>query len=154
LRAERSGQGPGRTYRLIFTASDASGNQSSVMALVTVPHDLGTGPEPLLIGVEPDGAHGTAHRFWNAVPGAGGYDIITGDVASLRMEQDRVSLGTVQVPARLLTTTSWSESTTGSVPEAGHALFYLMQYRDASGPSGFGTESTPLPSLPDACAGG
>jgi hypothetical protein len=39
LRAERSGNGPGRTYTLVWTATDDSGNHKSFTAYVTVPHN-------------------------------------------------------------------------------------------------------------------
>lgn len=39
LRAERSGNGTGRTYTIQVSCSDASGNSSSGSATVTVPHD-------------------------------------------------------------------------------------------------------------------
>jgi hypothetical protein len=39
LRAERSGTGPGRTYTVTCTATDASGNHATATAKVTVPHD-------------------------------------------------------------------------------------------------------------------
>jgi hypothetical protein len=38
LRAERSGNGPGRTYTLTWTSTDDSGNARSVTLVVTVPH--------------------------------------------------------------------------------------------------------------------
>lgn len=43
LRAERSGTGAGRTYRVSVRATDASGNSSTTMVPITVPHDLGQG---------------------------------------------------------------------------------------------------------------
>jgi hypothetical protein len=39
LRAERSGRGDGRVYRLAFTATDDHGAQCTGTALVGVPHD-------------------------------------------------------------------------------------------------------------------
>jgi len=39
LRAERSGTGDGREYTVIITATDTSGNSSSVEKIVIVPHD-------------------------------------------------------------------------------------------------------------------
>ena len=39
LRAERSGGGNGRVYKITYSATDASGNTSSAEATVTVPHD-------------------------------------------------------------------------------------------------------------------
>jgi len=71
LRAERSADGPGRTYTLRYQARDASGNTTSALGVVTVPHDLGTGPEPLLMNLEPDGTSGMAHLYWNEVPRPG-----------------------------------------------------------------------------------
>ena len=39
LRAERSGLGTGRVYKITYSATDASGNISWVDATVTVPHN-------------------------------------------------------------------------------------------------------------------
>jgi hypothetical protein len=39
LRSERSGQGTGRTYTIVYVAEDASGNQAEATVLVRVPHD-------------------------------------------------------------------------------------------------------------------
>jgi hypothetical protein len=39
LRAERSGRGDGRVYRIAFTATDPSGASCSGTVAVTVPHD-------------------------------------------------------------------------------------------------------------------
>ena len=39
LRAERSGTGSGRIYTITYSATDASGNSSSVSASVSVPHN-------------------------------------------------------------------------------------------------------------------
>ncbi|HKQ63212.1 MAG TPA: HYR domain-containing protein [Candidatus Polarisedimenticolaceae bacterium] len=39
LRSERSGQGSGRTYTIVYTASDESGNTAQATVHVTVPHD-------------------------------------------------------------------------------------------------------------------
>ncbi len=86
---------------------------------------------------------------------------ISGDVASLKAEGGRISLGAVRVLARLTTQSSWTESagalgdgTAAAVPDHGKAFFYLIQYRDGRGASGFGTESVPLPREPASCDGG
>jgi len=42
LRAERAGAGPGRVYTLIHRVTDASRNSAQGMAVVRVPHDLGS----------------------------------------------------------------------------------------------------------------
>lgn len=39
LRAERAGEGDGRIYTIVYTATDASGNSASASATVVVPHD-------------------------------------------------------------------------------------------------------------------
>jgi hypothetical protein len=40
-----------------------------------------------------------------------------------------------------------------AVPPPGRAHFYLVEYRDAHGTSGFGTESAPWPLEPESCDG-
>ena len=44
LRAERDATGPGRTYAIRYRATDAAGNESEGLAVVTVPRDLGHRP--------------------------------------------------------------------------------------------------------------
>jgi hypothetical protein len=46
LRAERSGTGSGRTYRITVRCIDDSGNASTTFVLVTVAHDQGGGSGP------------------------------------------------------------------------------------------------------------
>ncbi|HEV8699961.1 MAG TPA: FG-GAP-like repeat-containing protein [Candidatus Polarisedimenticolia bacterium] len=152
LRAERSGDGAGRTYELLYSATDASGNSTTALSVVRVPHDEGDGPEPLHLRLEPGASAGTARIYWNAVTGAASYDLIAGDVSSLRAESNRISLGAVRVPARRTLLTSFEDS--GATPSAGRALFYLVQYRDGHGPTGFGTEVVPMPSEPSSCEEG
>jgi hypothetical protein len=43
LRADRQGNGPGRTYTLTAKASDIAGNSQTVTATCVVPHDQGNG---------------------------------------------------------------------------------------------------------------
>src|SRR5437899_7007786 len=63
LRAERSGNGSGRFYTLIYAATDASGNTASALGIVTVPHDEGTGSEPVMLSLEGEGTPGMAHLY-------------------------------------------------------------------------------------------
>ncbi len=155
LRAERASSGAGRTYTLTYQATDAAGNAAPAIALVSVPHDLGEGPEPLQLRLEHAGADGAARAYWNAVNGARAYDLVRGDLASLKQEIDRVSLGAVTVPARETAVTSWTGGGMADNPALGRAFFYLVQSRDAQlRPSGFGTESVPLPRLPASCESG
>lgn len=47
LRAERSGAGDGRVYRIAFTGSDGRGGTCSGTVTVGVPHDMGAGSNPV-----------------------------------------------------------------------------------------------------------
>jgi len=76
LRAERSGTGPGRVYALTYAARDGSGNASSSLEIVTVPHDQGTGPETVMLSTQGAGTPGSAHFYRNTVKGAERYDLI------------------------------------------------------------------------------
>jgi uncharacterized repeat protein (TIGR01451 family) len=51
LRAERSGLGDGRVYRIATTVSDGLGGQCTGTALVGVPHDQGNGSTPIDSGL-------------------------------------------------------------------------------------------------------
>lgn len=153
LRAERWNAGAGRVYALSYTARDASGNASIVTTAVTVPLDAGTGPEPLILSVEPDGTGGGIRVAWNAVAGGVAYDVVVADLAAVRVENDRVSLGDVRVPLRGSGATIWTEDpVTNPVPGSAH--LYLVQYHHADGPSGYGTESAPWPREPASCEEG
>jgi hypothetical protein len=161
LRAERSGTGSGRMYTIAYAATDASGNTASALAYVTVPHDQGGGPEPLEISVEPTAVPGAARLYWNAVGGARWYDLIAGNVEDLRVDAGRINLGAVRVPARRTVETSWIEEVGALVegmaspnPAPGRAYFYLLQYRDDNGPSGFGSATVPWPREPASCIDG
>jgi hypothetical protein len=154
LRAERSGTGTGRVYELTYGALDVSGNRATALQVVTVPHDLGEGPEPLLFRVGENGTPGMVELYWNAVKDATGYDVIAGDVGRLRVEGGKVELGSVRVLGRAQTATSWSEPPDGVVPAPSRAQFYLVQARYGDGrTSGFGTESVPVPREPTRCEG-
>jgi hypothetical protein len=47
LRAERSGRGDGRVYRISFTGSDGESGSCSGTVTVGVPHDMGKGSTPI-----------------------------------------------------------------------------------------------------------
>ncbi len=153
LRAERSGAGSGRRYDLEFSATDASSNGASALTTVQVPHDLGSGPEPLQVRLQSQGIPGRAQVFWNAVESAQRYDLIRGRLESLVARDDRVSLGLVRQLAAGLIDTIWSEIQGDEQPLTGRVYFYLVQYHDSLGPSGYGTESSPLPLEPDSVSG-
>jgi len=151
LRAERAGDSPGRFYTLTYVAMDASGNMSSALELVTVPHDLGTGPEPVILSLEEDRTPGMAQLHWNAVPGAEMYDVIQGEVSQVAQSNGKISLGLVHVLATGQSGTSYSEGSNGALPPPGKAFFYLVQYRDTQSASGWGTESSSWPAEPVSC---
>ncbi|HEU4402416.1 MAG TPA: thrombospondin type 3 repeat-containing protein, partial [Candidatus Polarisedimenticolia bacterium] len=154
LRAERSGEGSGRTYTLTYAARDASGNVGSALATVRVPHDLGSGSEPLLLGVEPGGVPGTVHLYWNAIAGAQGYDLIAGSLGSLAVRDGQISLGAVRVLTRGQSGTGYTEGAATPAPAIGEGYFYLVQSKEVAGASGYGTESAALPRQPASCDGG
>ena len=141
--------GPGRIYELGCAVTDSSGNSASALTLVTVPRDVGQGPDPIRLGLDGTDPCGAARIYWNLVSGASSYELISGDVRNLHSDTTRISLGPVRVVARS-SETSWTESDAMLVPPApGQAFFYLVQYLDAAGSSGFGSEDLPLPSEPD-----
>jgi hypothetical protein len=154
LRSERNGKGAGRVYTLTYRATDAAGNTTPGLATVVVPHDLGMGPEPLLMRLEPDGTPGMVRLFWPATPEATGYDVIAGELSQARVVNDRLWLGTVRVLARGTTGTLLSEGATGQIPTTNSALIYFIQPRTDRGGAGYGTESAPWPRVPDVCDGG
>jgi hypothetical protein len=155
LRAERSGNGPGRVYTLTYRAVDASGNEAPGLATVTVAHDQGHGPEPLLMQLAPAPAGPPAVQIvWPAFDGAVGYDVITGRLGAYKVQGSVLDIGPVQVLARGTTQTTLTEGTAASAPPIGQGFFYLIEPITSQGPAGFGTESTPWPRVPDSCAGG
>jgi len=151
LRAERSGDGPGRVYTLSYVARDASGNTASALGIVTVPLDKGTGPEPVMLSVEGDGTPGMEHVYWNSVSGAEVYDVIQGDLSEVTASNGEIRLGPVHVLASGQIGASYSEGPSGAIPTVGSAFFYLVQYREGQSASGWGTESSPWPAEPGSC---
>ena len=151
LRAERLASGGGRTYTVTYSATDASGNGAQALALVSVPRDLGEGPDPLRILATVDPAAAKVRWHWNTPAAARSYDLIAGDVDNLRVDGARIALGPTRVLGLSLPGAFFDEPALTSVPDLGHAFFYLVQYRDEHGPTGFGSESLPLPREPDSC---
>jgi hypothetical protein len=155
LRAERDGHGSGRVYTLTYRATDAAGHQTPGLATVTVPHDQGHGPEPLLMQLAPAGAGATTVQIvWPTVGDALGYNVTAGDLSSVRLENGVLNLGAVRVLARGTTATSVTETDPVASPTAGRAFFYLVEQVTAQGPVGYGTESAPWPRVPASCEGG
>lgn len=156
LRAERDGKGPGRVYELIYRAIDGAGNTTTASAVVTVPHDQGQGPEPLLMRLEPLSTTSKAQRiFWPALHDATGYDVIRGTLSQVRRVNGVTNLGPVSVLTRNTALTTVSEPMTAPTPPVGEAYFYLVQQRTPDrGASGWGSEPAPWPRTPGSCEGG
>lgn len=154
LRAERLAGGDGRTYDLIYEALDASGNVTLQRLVASVPQNLGQGSEPLSLTLESVGPDGLAQLSWPAVSGAFAYDVITGELDQIRVENGTLSLGAVRVLARATPATTMTEAPGAAAPRPGSAFFYLVQSRGESSGSGYGTESAPRPEIPGSCEGG
>jgi VCBS repeat protein/thrombospondin type 3 repeat protein/HYR domain-containing protein len=150
LRAERAGKSSGRTYTLTYRAVDAAGHVTPAVGVVMVPHDLGQGPEPLLLRLEAASNAGT-RIYWPSVPGAEAYDVIRGSLSQLGVEERELHLGVVQGLARV--TDTWVEGIDNGAPQVGEGFFYLVQaWRGGEG-TGYGTESCPWPRRVDVCTG-
>ena len=153
LRAERDAEGPGRTYTLLYAARDAAGNTAEASAVVTVPHDLGSGPEPILLQVSQVDPRNATRIAWPMMPGATGYDVIKGDLQQITSVPNHTFLGTVQVLARSTTQDSIvDDSVEGPAP--GNGFFYLVQPRTPQSGLGYGSASSASPLEPLACVGG
>jgi len=154
LRAERDSKGSGRVYTLTYRALDAAGNQATGLATVTVPHDQGHGPEPLLMRLSPAASGSTAARIvWPAQDGATGYNVISGTLSAMHVVDGVLNLGAVRVLARGTQGSSVDE-TAPAAPPVGQGYFYLIEQVTAWGATGYGTESAPWPRVPGSCEGG
>ena len=155
LRAERAADGPGRTYSLTYRARDASGNVGGAQAAqVSVPRDMGTPHEPMMLQLDAQSMGAKVKISWAAVPGALGYDVIVGDLSEVRVVGSTLALGSVRVLARNTDKTFVQESAGDPLPAPGRAFFYLAQPRTSLGGIGYGTETAPWPRIPDVCQGG
>jgi hypothetical protein len=149
LRAERSERGRGRTYTLVYRATDGAGHATRAVVRVGVPHDREGVAEPLSLRVEENPA-GT-RVAWPALPGARRYDLVRGDLGSLRMTVEGIDLGAVSClqTGTAVATVAGREDTARPAP--GQAFFYLVACDDGA-PGSFGTVSAPGPR--SAWAGG
>jgi len=138
LRAEREGAGNGRTYTAMYRATDGSGNATSVLPAVQVPHDLGNVVEPINLSLSGKTATTVA---WPAVFGAESYDVIRGNLSALRITGSNIEMGQVTciVNGSPNTTTQGHEDSL--VPAPGQAFFYAVQFFDGVQDSSYGSES-------------
>jgi subtilisin family serine protease len=154
LRAERAGSGAGRTYSIVYEVRDLSGNSASRTAQVRVPHDIGGSVEPLILTLTSVSGTPRVDVSWPVVPGATGYDVISGGLSNLLVSGGALSVGPVRVLARGTTATTVREDAALPLPAPGTGYFYLAEPRGASGGLGYGTESVPWPRIPASCDGG
>ena len=151
LRSERSGDGPGRTYALTYGTRDSSGNLAQGVVQVSVPHDQGSGPEPILMNVAPGGSGAGVSLSWTPAQGAVSYDVVAGHLEQIKVLPSLLSLGQVTVLAAGLQGTTLDVGDSDLSPSPGLCVFYLIQSRQTLGASGYGTESALLPSEPSSC---
>jgi hypothetical protein len=138
LRAERDGQGTGRTYTALYRATDSSGNSSSDSADVVAPHDLGDVVEPINLSV--NGKTSTTIT-WPLVQGAVSYDVIRGDLAALRIQGSNINLGLVTCIERDSIDSSTVGNADTAMPAPGQVFFYAVQFFDGISDSSYGSES-------------
>jgi penicillin amidase len=138
LRAERHGGGPGRTYVLVYQATDDSGNAATSTGDVIVPHSIADVVEPLNLVL----SGGSATRLdWGYVVGALHYDVVRGDLAALRIDGSDVDLGAVTCIERNSVDANTSGNEDTDVPAPGQAFFYAVQFFDGVQDSSYGSES-------------
>lgn len=147
LRAERSAQGDGREYRLRYVATDASGNATPSETVVSVPLSANGQVDPLTIDLMP----APLVIAWTDVGGP--YDLIRGTIGNQSLVDSALCLGPVDSFTNLVEP-ELIEPSPGSIPPVGAAYFYLVQYHDANGASGYGTEGAPWPRVPGTCPPG
>jgi len=153
LRAERAGNGTGRTYELRYRSSDAAGNVGEGVLTIRVPRDDPSGIDPLRLHLDGGVASGGSRITWDEVTSATGYDVIRGDLLQISRGPVLISLGEVSVLARGAQESDMLNDL--ATPPVGEVFFYLAQYRLPDGTaSGYGTESTALPREPASCIAG
>ena len=141
LRAERAGTGDGRVYTITYVATDASGNQASGIALVTVPHD----DEPLLLSL--DAVAGGALMSWTSEVETGlPFNVIRTNLADLQEMETGYHLGN----ATCIESASLDQTTVGfedpAVPAPGEVFIYMVEYDGG----GYGTPSAAKPRVVDS----
>jgi hypothetical protein len=145
LRAERAGSGVGRVYTATYRARDAANNTATDSGHAVVPHDRSGVTDPIAVVLQESAAGTTVS--WSAAPGASSYNVIRGDVGSLRDAGPVIDLGAVQC----IEAASLDPSTEGredaARPASGEAFFYLVEYDDGTSCS-YGAESADKPRAP------
>jgi len=145
LRAERSGRGNGRVYEVVYQVTDVAGTTVLATARAVVPHSQGGVIEPVDLTLH-ESAVGTM-TSWEDVAGATFYHVVRGDLGSIRLDGSSLDLGTVNC----IESGSLDNSTQGgedpTLPPAGAAFFYLVEFHDGWRYSTYGSESVGWPRL-------
>ena len=147
LRAERAGSGDGRTYTVVYTATDGSGNQTTASSTVTVDHSQGGVTEPLELSLEKS-AGGTLVTWTSEIVAEQlSYNVIRGTLDGLDDGGSAYDLGAVTC----IESASANNNTEGyedaAVPASGEVFIYLVEYNDGLR-SSYGTVSAGKPRVP------
>lgn len=151
LRAERSSNGPGRSYVITYRIDDSSGRTARASAVVHVPRNKASGVDPLQLTLSQTDA-GTLVQ-WEQVTDAIRYDVIRGSLADLTEIQEAIQLGAVEC----IEAGSADLTTVGNediaIPAPGSAFFYLVDYDNGDRWSSPGSVDASKPRVPEPGSG-
>ncbi len=132
LRAERSGDGPGRLYTLTWKAKDGSGNSTTASAGVLVPHDLHGVSEPIDVTLSSDALE------WTAVAGALSYNVLRAPLSGLTSVGSFTLVHDAVCAGRAVTSPRLAGPILNETPAPGQIFGYLVESFDGR-LSGYGT---------------
>ncbi len=145
LRAERSSAGGGRTYTVTYAATDGGGNQTTTSVDVTVPLLQNGTADPVEITVD-ETLSGT-RVLWQAVTGAGFYNVIRGTLSNIVETPETIDLGPVLCIEAGSVDTSTAGFEDAAVPAGQEIFIYLVEYDDGT-PSSYGSVDAAKPRSP------
>ncbi len=149
LRAERSSQGAGRTYTVVYRALDAALNGAYAAGTALVPLTVASVTEPLMLSLRSD-ASGDTVIEWTPVQGAGTYRVVRGEVGNVTIDATSISLGPLACLSASAQEPSLTVPAVIDTPAVGQVFFYMAEYLDRTWTS-LGTDSAALPRIGDAC---
>ena len=136
LRAERAGEGDGRTYTAIYVAFDTSFNSVFGATTIETPHDQGGSTEPMMLVMGQEGA--VAWLSWDPVSSGSRYDVVRGDLVNVHDGGAHFQMGEVTCVAPGIVESDTRAYLDAESPVLGQTFFYLVEYDDGLR-SGFGT---------------
>jgi putative metal-binding protein len=140
LRAERDGNGAGRSYAVTYQAVDVVGNMSFGSAEAAVPRlNSQLLADDLSLKLE-NGIAGPVVR-WEAVPNATAYRVVRGILGQLRDTGEFIDLGEVECLVGQADQTDSAGVEDLDLPPLGTSFFYLVEYESAGSWTSYGTES-------------